>query len=1475
MRKVITLFAAALLASVFWQSASAQLAYPLRFGVGNPLSVKGEKADVRIRNVQSNGSRQRAVKSFVSRNTAGTTAVAGDSYSPTIYGIVIFDDTWKSSSIARGVYSFQGSSSGDNTIAAEVVDNDIFSAASGYGYNGTYSFMGKEDGSYSFFNYNVEDWTKTSSVEQWSSTSIGLDLTYDPTTGKVYGVFPNSSYGSDHYVFGSVDYTKSYNNVTAIGDFAKTDTIVALACNDKGQVYGINYDGTLYTIDKTNGQKTEIGKTGVEASTYLQSATFDPKTGMLYWAATLNNGLSILYKVDPATAVATPLFKFPNSQEVIGLYIPKPDADDKAPAAPTGLSARFINANLNGIISFTMPSKTFDGNDALTGNLTYYIVANNDTISTGTSTPGKTINEMVSLDNGGQKQIKVLAKNGVGFGPASKTSLWVGYDQPSAPASATLQINDLTGQATVKWTAVTGKGVHNGYVDENNIKYDVIRYPGAVNVGNGLSATSFSETLPKAQLSRIYYTVVAKNGGVASDTVTSNAITYGDAFEVPYTDRLNKNSDKINFYTIIDANKDGVKWAGDYSGNIRYSYSISNAANDWLITPPIHLHAGKNYLLTFVTRGGYGGTERLAVAYGVSGDDVSKYKSLVDTFEIKSSDPLTKKQTFVPSATGDYKIGFHALSDANQYYIYLDSIAVDYAPSTEVPDTVSNLTVTAAAKGALQATVSFVAPAKTASGNALTELHDIVLKRGNDTINVFNSPTPGETLTFVDNAPKNGLNTYTVVSSNSEGKSDETKRTAWIGLDAPLAPKNVKVYDTGDSVRLSWTAPSFDKGIHGGYVDPATVRYSIYDASSYMQIVEEHITATSYMDKKVHTSAATSQGTLFYALNSEAKIGENEYIAGGGTSSEYIRTGIPLSLPYKESVPGGAYENNGSWSENNLYSQSNYGWRTTSDVSADNDKGALVFTSSENGDYSTWYTPKVSLNGTSQPYFMFSYFAFPGEKTKIQAVGKDNSYETDTLATITFDNKDAVAGWHRVAYPVSKWKNSKYAIMGVKATVYGSNQYAVIDNVEVRDVKNNDLTASISAPSQTFTGSATNVDVIVTNVGLNTAKDYSVSLYNNDKLISTVSRSGLQFTDNDSIQFKYIPTAADSVLNWKAVVSYSGDEDLSNNATATVKTTVKQNNYPAPTGVEAAASGNSVVVSWNAVADEADNTVTETFEDYTPWKTTGIGDWLTVDGDGGGTYRIGDAYPFDGEGYPMAFIVMNNTAWNIDNESDSIMLAAHGGHQYLASFDTFGDTDAGVNQDDDWLISPELSGKEQTISLFAKSLQDRYKETFTICYSDGSTDPKDFKVLKTVSNADANWTEYTQTLPAGAKRFAIHNISKKCFALFVDDITYDGKSLKVDHFNIYRDGVLVGQAPEGSTSFTFADAQSGEHKYQVSVAYENGESPLSSAAVTTGIHSVHADGDNASEQRYNISGQRVGSSYRGVVISNGCKVLRR
>ena len=43
---------------------------------------------------------------------------------------------------------------------------------------------------------------------------------------------------------------------------------------------------------------------------------------------------------------------------------------------------------------------------------------------------------------------------------------------------------------------------------------------------------------------------------------------------------------------------------------------------------------------------------------------------------------------------------------------------------------------------------------------------------------------------------------------------------------------------------------------------------------------------------------------------------------------------------------------------------------------------------------------------------------------------------------------------------------------------------------------------------------------------------------------------------------------------------------------------------------------------------------------------------------------------------------------------------------------------------------------------------------------------------------------------------------------------------------------------------------------------------------TTGITSVDA-GNDADAPAYNLSGQRVDSSYRGVVIQNGKKTLRK
>lgn len=44
----------------------------------------------------------------------------------------------------------------------------------------------------------------------------------------------------------------------------------------------------------------------------------------------------------------------------------------------------------------------------------------------------------------------------------------------------------------------------------------------------------------------------------------------------------------------------------------------------------------------------------------------------------------------------------------------------------------------------------------------------------------------------------------------------------------------------------------------------------------------------------------------------------------------------------------------------------------------------------------------------------------------------------------------------------------------------------------------------------------------------------------------------------------------------------------------------------------------------------------------------------------------------------------------------------------------------------------------------------------------------------------------------------------------------------------------------------------------------------------TGINDMHVNGNgNTDAPRYNLSGQRVDDSYRGVIISNGKKMVKR
>ena len=108
------------------------------------------------------------------------------------------------------------------------------------------------------------------------------------------------------------------------------------------------------------------------------------------------------------------------------------------------------------------------------------------------------------------------------------------------------------------------------------------------------------------------------------------------------------------------------------------------------------------------------------------------------------------------------------------------------------------------------------------------------------------------------------------------------------------------------------------------------------------------------------------------------------------------------------------------------------------------------------------------------------------------------------------------------------------------------------------------------------------------------------------------------------------------------------------------------------------------------------------------------------------------------------------------------IFAPHSGEQSMMSTGTTIDTGTPTNN---WLITPELSGKEQTVSFWVNAPGDEQNpnsgpETFYLYYSEDDTNPNSFiKINKDSYEAVYDWKQYNIDLPEGAKYFAIVHTS--------------------------------------------------------------------------------------------------------------------
>ena len=996
--------------------------------------------------------------------------ISATDYVPKIIAGVVKADSWTEETVAAGIYRLEVKDTPTLTQLSE--GNDVFLAPLG----GAVYVDGLMQGihfktdydpytggnAYTIYHvaYDMNGWQRTLGVamsDVYANLISSCGLAHDPATGLNYGIFYN--FNMDMQVINrklaTIDFSTEKPTKSVI-DEVQTP-FAAIAIGPDGWLYGVGQDGYLYIIEKTDATLYPLGDLGLDnISTYPASMTFDPRTGKLYFSYVTTSLKSVLYEIDYTigSVSATKTMDLPDNAFLVNMYI-APTAEG-APQAVTGLQLAFEGEKTTGTVAFSMPTLTQD-DEPLEGALTYVVYANSTEIASAQAEAGEEVSQEVTVPESGDTEISVVVKNDFGESPAVKATQYIGRDVPLAVSDLHLSYSTATGNAELSWTAPT-EGTHGKQLNEVNLTYKVVRRPGDVVVATALKATSFREPLDNTgELTSYSYEVTAVNGDLEGETAVSNAIVLGDALEVPFFEDF-QNEQGFNRFTAIDANADGTynKYTGykaqwfhfykyyQYSGSTVFGAAIvagPEADDDWLLSPPIRLENGNRYALSFEANKSYAASnydQKMEVWFG-EGDDPTAFTQ-IGTYDIDDVNNIVFEEEVIPEADGLYRIAFHAVSNANSDRLLLTNVKLEFLMNGSAPTAATDMTITPDALGALAATVTLTAPTTDIQGNPLEEITRIdVLDTAKKVVGTTEAPTPGETCTIECSGLKNGYNTLTAIAYIGEIGGEKVSAEAFVGVDRPTAPQNVRLTDNGEEAEVTWEAPT--EGYFGHYINPDALTYNLYTISDdgYADLYKENIA------QPFNTGEPTNEGAqhlLYYAMNARSAAGDGPLVA---TNSLVVGEAYPL--PFQETFASGFHTSQFIWFIGEDFARN---FKLSSNA-ADNDEAALMFEPNYSS-YGTFNTGKIALSGADQPVFSFWYYGEAGEQmTLIVSLDRLPQGDWQQVAAIDFTQEEET-GWKEVTVPLNDFMSSPYIIARFEMASLSDNYTPVlIDNIQVRE----------------------------------------------------------------------------------------------------------------------------------------------------------------------------------------------------------------------------------------------------------------------------------------------------------------------------------------------------------------------------------------------------------------------------------------
>lgn len=983
---------------------------------------------------------------------------------------------------------------------------------------------------------------------------------------------------------------------------------------------------------------------------------------------------------------------------------------------------------------------------------------------------------------------------------------------------------------------------------------------------DGQTITFNDDILANAKYDEVYYLTWLENVVVSATPAEEPVITDLTA-ELPYVNGF-ETDDEVAEAAIYDANGDGKTWTIQNdtktgSQAARYTYHSSNAGNDYVVFPGLALEAGKSYKVSVDARSNSSTfPERIEVVAG----NVAKASELttvvIPATDLTTGDYVTLVADFAPEADGTYFFALHAVSDADMFYLYADNFQVkENNPNT--PNAATDFTAVAGAEGALEATLTFTLPSTTVGGDALEMVEYAISRDGVEIIQGV--AAAGSTKTKKDSDPVNGVNNYSIVVKANDLVSDAVKASVYVGEDLPTEVENLTAYDHNTAVALEWTAPT--EGVNGGYVNPETLTYNVYPVEMFEffgmvfpEIDFENPYATGVSETNYDVEFDTNEGDQAYTY-----FGVTAENAGGETNGTMtaVLTGAPYDIPVHESLEGQGlhYWWGVDYDDNNYEAEGGIGiYPEGSD-----DDASFGFQAMTEG-WISLMSGKIALNNAENPVLAFDYKADAACALNVKVITPEGE---EIVGLMPVDNTE----WAHATIDLGFYADQPWVRFVLTGEFEDANMLYV-DNVNVMNAVPTDLEVKVSAPKTLVAGKSAIVKATVTNLGLEEAANYDVKFFINDVEAAAplFEVEPLAFFQSTNIEFELATSVFDQIgdVTVKAVVSIADDADEANNADETVVEIVAPSATPV-SSVTAEQTTEGVVVNWTIASDAAQE-VTEDFESYEANSVfadgESMGDWLAVD--------LGQHYPYTWNGVetwtnsdPFAFGIMN---FPYNGLADS----SYSGEQAAVMISEYDESGAGVPSDK-YMISPELPGVAQTVSFQVKVATAQYgPETFEVVASSTDTNVTSFTKVASFSSEDTEWTEYSASLPAGTKYFAIHYISNDVFALFIDDVKYTVGGGTPVGFNVYVDENLVATTDGETMTYTYGEELSeGAHDFSVTAVYGNAESAPVTATIdiTTGISEISA---NAEVEIYTVDGIRMNNVKNlksGVYVVNGQKVV--